>query len=146
MASGPFIEEGVLVGDGLTILSTCTIEEAQQTMEEEPLIKRGLRTFELRKGLVDLVDRADVRVVQRGRSFRFPLETAESLCVVGEFVGEELQGDVTTELEVFPFVDHTHPPASDPIEDAVMGNCLTHGLRGRGHWLAMLGGGQVASQ
>jgi uncharacterized protein YciI len=48
-ASGPFIEEGVLVGDGLTILSTSTIEEARQAMEEEPLIKRGLRTFELRK-------------------------------------------------------------------------------------------------
>jgi uncharacterized protein YciI len=48
-ASGPFIEEGVLVGDGLTILSTGTIEEARQAMEEEPLIKRGLRTFELRK-------------------------------------------------------------------------------------------------
>ena len=48
-ASGPFIEEGVLVGDGLTILSTSTSEEARQAMKEEPLIKRGLRTFELRK-------------------------------------------------------------------------------------------------
>jgi uncharacterized protein len=48
-ASGPFIQEGVLVGDGMTILSTATIEEAQKAMEEEPLIKRGLRTFELRK-------------------------------------------------------------------------------------------------
>jgi hypothetical protein len=47
--SGPFIEEVVLVGDGLTILSTNTSEEARQAMEEEPLIKRGLRTFELRK-------------------------------------------------------------------------------------------------
>src|ERR1700761_3278828 len=48
-ASGPFVQEGVRVGDGLTILSTGTIEEAQKAMEEEPLIKRGLRTFELRK-------------------------------------------------------------------------------------------------
>jgi uncharacterized protein len=44
-ASGPFIEEGVLVGDGLTILSTNTIEEARLAMEEEPLIRRGLRSF-----------------------------------------------------------------------------------------------------
>jgi uncharacterized protein len=44
----PF-EEGVLVGDGLTILSTNTIEEARRAMEEEPLTKQGLRTFELRK-------------------------------------------------------------------------------------------------
>lgn len=48
-ASGPFIEEGVLVGDGLTILSTPTIEAAESLMREEPLIKRRLRTFELRK-------------------------------------------------------------------------------------------------
>jgi uncharacterized protein len=48
-ASGPFIEEGVLVGDGLTILSTPTMEEAESLMKQEPLIKRGLRKFELRK-------------------------------------------------------------------------------------------------
>jgi len=46
-ASGPFIRQGVLVGDGLTILKTDTPEEARTLMEEEPLIKRGLRTFEL---------------------------------------------------------------------------------------------------
>jgi len=64
-ASGPFIEEGVLVGDGLTILSTGTIEEARLAMEEEPLIKRGLRSFELRKwelreGRIDISLRASV--------------------------------------------------------------------------------------
>jgi hypothetical protein len=37
--------------------------------------------------LVNLVDRADVRVVQRGRGLGLPLKTAESLCVVGEFFG-----------------------------------------------------------
>lgn len=47
-ASSPFIEEGVLVRDGLTILSTSTSEEERQFMKDEPLIKRGLRTFELR--------------------------------------------------------------------------------------------------
>jgi hypothetical protein len=34
----PFIEEGVLVGDGLTILQTSTIKDAP-AMEEEPFIK-----------------------------------------------------------------------------------------------------------
>jgi uncharacterized protein len=38
-ASGPFIEEGVLVGDGLTIHSTPTIEEAERVMKDPPLIK-----------------------------------------------------------------------------------------------------------
>ncbi len=48
-ASGPFVKDGVLVGDGLTILSVATIEEARQAMDEEPLVKRGLRRFDLRR-------------------------------------------------------------------------------------------------
>jgi uncharacterized protein len=64
-ASGPFIEEGVLAGDGLTILSTGSIEEARQCLEDESLIKRGLRTFELRKwelreGRIDISLRASL--------------------------------------------------------------------------------------
>src|SRR5271163_3835315 len=47
-ASGPFVQEGVLVGDGLTILQTSTLEEAHALMSAEPLIKRGLREFDLR--------------------------------------------------------------------------------------------------
>jgi uncharacterized protein YciI len=31
-ASGPFVQEGVRVGDGLTILSAATIEEAQNPL------------------------------------------------------------------------------------------------------------------
>jgi uncharacterized protein len=47
-ASGPFIQPGVLVGDGLTILQTHTFEEARALMEDEPLIRLGLRIFDLR--------------------------------------------------------------------------------------------------
>src|ERR1700746_2326250 len=90
--------------------------------------------------LINLINRADVRVVEGGRSFGFPLETAEGLCVVGEFVGQELQGDVATELEVFSFVDHTHAPAPDLAEDAVMGDCFPHGFGRSGHWRECYGG------
>src|ERR1700693_5322649 len=38
-------------------------------------------------GLVNLVDRADVRVVQGGRGLGLPLKTAEGLRIVCEFVG-----------------------------------------------------------
>jgi uncharacterized protein len=48
-ASGPFVLEGVLVGDGLTILRAKSLDEARQLMEEEPLIKLGMRTFEIKK-------------------------------------------------------------------------------------------------
>jgi uncharacterized protein YciI len=47
--SGPFVQPGVIVGDGLTILRADSIEGARLLMEEEPLIKRGMRTFDLRQ-------------------------------------------------------------------------------------------------
>ena len=46
-------------------------------------------------------------------------------------------------VAIFPFVHHTHAPAADFPEDAVVGNRLTPGLRGRGHWLDMLGVGEA---
>jgi hypothetical protein len=84
-------------------------------------------------GLINLVDRADVRVIQRGRSLSLSLETAEGLGIVGEFVGKELQGDMAAELQIFGFKDHTHAPAADLAEYAVMRNRLPHGLGRSGH-------------
>src|SRR2546425_3342121 len=66
--------------------------------------------------LIYFVDGADVWMVQRGRSLGLPLETVEGLRIIGEFVGQELQGDVATELEVFGLIHHTHAPAADPAE------------------------------
>src|SRR5258708_5819484 len=74
------------------------------------------------------MDCADVRVVQRGRSLGFPLESAESLCVIRQFVGKELQSDVTVQLEVFRSVDHAHSSAAEFFDNAVMRDGLTN------HW------------
>jgi len=59
-------------------------------------------------------------VIQRGGSFGLPLETAEGLRVVGEFVGKELEGDVAAELEVFRLIHNAHTSATDLLDDAVV--------------------------
>ena len=64
-------------------------------------------------GLVDFVDGADVRVIQRGRSLGLPLKAAQGLRVVGEFFRKELQGKWATELEVFR--SYTTPMPPPPI-------------------------------
>lgn len=46
--SGPFIMPGVTVGEGLTVLRTETEEEARDLMSNEPLVKLGLRRFEMK--------------------------------------------------------------------------------------------------
>jgi uncharacterized protein YciI len=48
-ASGPFVQPGVVVGDGLSILNTSDEAEARRWMDDEPLIKRGLRSYNLRQ-------------------------------------------------------------------------------------------------
>ena len=41
--------------------------------------------------------------------------------MVGPFAGQEPQGNVAAEFEVFRLLDDAHPAASDPAEDAVIG-------------------------
>ena len=45
--SGPFIRPGQTIGEGLTVLHTENEEEALQLMNDEPLIRLGLRRFEM---------------------------------------------------------------------------------------------------
>jgi uncharacterized protein len=47
--SGPFIEPGVVVGDGLTIFNVAQEADVHKLMAEEPLVKRGLRSYSVRK-------------------------------------------------------------------------------------------------
>src|SRR4029077_835373 len=63
--------------------------------------------------LVDFVDSADVRVVQRGCGFGLTLKAVQGLCIVGEALWKELQGDMTAQLEVFRLVHNAHAPTSN---------------------------------
>jgi uncharacterized protein len=58
-ASGPFVQPGVLVGDGLTIFNVPDEADARSLMDAEPLTKRGMRTYtihrwELREGQIPI--------------------------------------------------------------------------------------------
>ena len=78
---------------------------------------------EVRSALVlaDVVDRADIRVVQRGSGACFgakPLEGAG----VHQIVRDELEGDGPAQANVFARVDDTHPPGAQLGGDAVVTN------------------------
>jgi hypothetical protein len=60
--------------------------------------------------LVNLVDGADIGMVQRGRRLRFALKATQSLRVVRDFVRKELQSHKAVQLQVFGLIDHTIPP------------------------------------
>src|SRR6516164_5735102 len=61
-------------------------------------------------------------MVQSGGGPRFALKPFQSLAVLGKMFRQELQGDEAAKLGVFGLINHTHPPATQPLEDAVMRN------------------------
>src|ERR1700674_1335063 len=69
---------------------------------------------------VDLVNRADVWVIERGGSEGFPLEAFTGSRIVLHFCGEELERDVAVQLEIFSFIHHTHPAATKLRENAIV--------------------------
>jgi hypothetical protein len=74
--------------------------------------------------LVDVVDGADVRVIQGGRGPGFTPEPFEGDLVAKELLGQELQCDGSVETGVLGLVDDTHASATELLEDAVVGDGL----------------------
>ena len=63
--------------------------------------------------LLNLVDGADVGMIQGRSSFGFALEAAEGLLIFGHFIGQELEGHKATGFDILGLVDHTHPTAPE---------------------------------
>jgi hypothetical protein len=68
----------------------------------------------------DVVDGADVGVVQGGGRLGFAFEAGEGLGILGDVVGEEFQGDVAVKARVLGFVDNAHAAATELFEHAVV--------------------------
>jgi hypothetical protein len=78
--------------------------------------------------VVDLINRADVGMVQCRRGLSFPLKAGQGLRIFGNLVRQELQGDEAVQLYVLGLVDHTHPAAAKFVDDAIVRNSLAdHG-------------------
>jgi uncharacterized protein YciI len=60
--SGPIVKEGELVGESITIFQDASEVKAAEFMRAEPLVRRGLRrfdvkTWELREGTLNVITR-----------------------------------------------------------------------------------------
>ena len=74
--------------------------------------------------LPDLVNRADVRVIQRRRGACLPLKSLQRIRIARQFFGQKLQGDVAAEARVLSLVDNSHSAATEFLDDFVVGNDL----------------------
>jgi len=72
----------------------------------------------------DVMDGADVGMIQGGSGPRLALESAQRFPVASQIVRQELEGDEATEPCVLRFVDHAHSAAAELRDDAVVGEGL----------------------
>jgi len=70
--------------------------------------------------LVDIVNRADMRMIQRGGGARFTPEPLQRLKVFGQRLWEKLQGDVAAQAGVLGLLDDTHAAAAQLLEHTIM--------------------------
>ena len=71
-------------------------------------------------GLVDLVNRADVGVVELCRRFGFALETLPALFVAQQMRRQEFERHGPIEFRIFGLVNNTHPTFAELLGDLVV--------------------------
>lgn len=70
--------------------------------------------------LADLVDGADIRMVQPGSGLGLLKEPPLHLGILALDVGEELERDAPAEPDVFRPVDNSHPAPAQPFHDTIV--------------------------
>src|SRR5258707_10764954 len=78
--------------------------------------------------LANVMNCADVWVIQSGRCLCFTTKTLQCLAVLGHVLGHKLQSHKTVEPGIFRLVHHTHSATAEFLTDAVVRDGLTDHL------------------
>jgi hypothetical protein len=70
--------------------------------------------------IANLVNGADVGMVQGGGGTRLAAETFQGLRVLRDVVGQELERDEAAQVSVLGLVHHAHPAAAEFADDTVV--------------------------
>ena len=110
--------------------------EIQRTASNRVL--QGLAFEELHRDegaavlLADVVDGADVRVIERRGRLGFALEARQRSGVQGNFVGQKLQCDEAVKAGVLSLINHAHTSTTEFFNDLIVGDGPAE------HWAEML--------
>ena len=78
--------------------------------------------------LADVINRADIGMIQRGRGLGLALKAGQRLRVAGNFFGQELESDEAMQPRILGLIDHAHAPAAELLKNAVVRDGLAdHG-------------------
>src|SRR6516225_11977956 len=87
----------------------------------------------------DVVDGANIWVVQPGGRLCLSFKPGESLRILGYIVRQKFQRDVTVQPSILTFVDHTHSAPAEFFQHAVVRDGLSDERIGPRHSAAILG-------
>lgn len=79
----------------------------------------------------EVVDRADVGVIERRGRSGFALEALDCRDIVRQFRGQELERDLPAQAQILGTVDNAHAAATEFFDDAVVGDGLAGGRHPR---------------
>src|SRR5882762_2232918 len=77
---------------------------------------------------VNFMDRADVGMIERGRSKCFALKSLPRSGIVLHIRGKKFQRDMPMQLKVLGFVHHTHTAATELLQDSIVRDGLADHL------------------
>ena len=109
-------------------------------LRADPVLESlALEKFHSDKGpafeLSNVVQSADVRVVERGCGAGFAAKSFDGLGVVRNVVGEEFQRNASAEARVLGFVHHAHSAAAQLFHYAIVRDVAAYDRSiGHGHW------------
>ncbi len=95
----------------------------EQLHRNERLRVRALARF------FDRIDRADVGMIQRRGGARLQQKAVERILIARQLRRQKLQRNFAPQVEIFRFIDHTHPAAAQLAGDAVMRDGLVDHVR-----------------
>src|ERR1700730_4892784 len=70
--------------------------------------------------LANVVNRADVGMIEGGSGLGFALKAGERLLVAGNIIGQEFEGYEAVQARVFRFVHNSHAAATEFLNDVVV--------------------------
>ena len=70
----------------------------------------------------DIVNGANIRMVQSGGGLGLALEPFERHVVGGEFFGKKFQGHEAVQVGVFGLIDDTHPSPAELLDHSIAGD------------------------
>ena len=81
--------------------------------------------------LLNVVNRADVRMIQRRRRARFALKTLQRLFVFRHIFRQKFQRDAASQPRILSLIDDAHSAAAQLLRDLVMRNRLIQHTPGK---------------